>query len=168
MGSRLEWGLLLTILAILQLDYSYNQPEIKAKQSSQTKKIASATDIKLYESNKTELVTYIEAKQLISYTNQNHYTNLRIKSPKFIINSIDATEIDNIIDIDNTRLFDIDNNSTYTTTKLKYNKHSGSLELIGNFTKTDSRGSIRGSNLIYDSNKKSTEGRNINANYEIY
>ena len=167
MGSRLEWGLLLTILAILQLDYSYNQPEIKAKQSSQTKKIASATDIKLYESNKTELVTYIEAKQLISYTNQNHYTNLRIKSPKFIINSTDATEIDNIIRTNTIELWSIDKYTTYTATSLEYHKNSGVLKLIGAFSQKSSRGVINGEELLYKSQDGYMEGGHIEASYNI-
>jgi len=168
MGSRLEWGLLFTIFAILQLDYSYNQPEAKAKPSRQIEKIASATDIKLYESNKTGLVTLIEAKNYKSYTNQNYYNNIKIKSPKFIIKSDDATEINSIIDITNTTIIDIDSNSTYTSTKLKYNKSTGSLELIGSFTQKDSRGSIKGDKLIYNSSEKYIEGSNINAYYEIY
>jgi len=114
------------------------------------------------------LVTLIEAKNLISYSNQNYYNNIKIKSPKFIIKSDDATEINSIIDITNTTIIDIDSNSTYTSTKLKYNKSTGSLELIGNFTQKDSRGSIRGDNLIYNSSEKYIEGSNINAYYEIY
>ncbi len=168
MGSRLEWGLLFTILAILQLDYSNNLAQSKTEQHKEIEKIASATDIKLYETNKTSLVTLIEAKNLISYTNQNYYSNINIKSHKFTIKSDDAREINNIIDITNTTIIDIDRNSTYTSTKLKYDKSTGSLKLIGNFTLEDSRGSIKGDNLIYNSSNNNIEGSNINAYYEIH
>jgi len=113
------------------------------------------------------LVTLIEAKNLISYSNQNYYNNIKIKSPKFIIKSDDATEINSIIRTNTIELWSIDKYTIYTATSLEYHKNSGMLKLIGAFSQKSSCGVINGEGLLYKSQDGYMEGGHIEASYNI-
>ncbi len=166
MVSRIEIALLATLLFFASRAMVTDLAQKQENGTMEEKKLE-LFSLSFREVNQTALLHTITADHMIQYPDKALYETFALYSPDLKLLSPRAIEEKKRIYMDKHVTILKADGSRYTAGAVVYDKQRRRMELSKHFSFSDRHGTVRGTQIQYDSSQKELRGEAINARYEI-